>query len=235
MKFGLIFDSRAIDKNFSTGWGISFLIDENFLFDTGEKGSFLLNNLKNLNFDLKKIKKIFISHQHWDHTGGLWEILKETKAEVFICKSFSKEFKEKIISYGSNYIEIEKFKEIEEGFYTTGEMEGLFGGNPVFEHSLILKKQKGLVLVTGCAHPGILEIAERVKGKFKEEIDLLIGGFHLMEFEEEKIKNILSNLKNLNIKRVCPIHCSGEISRKFFEEEFGSAFVDLKVGQFLEI
>jgi len=45
--------------------------NENILFDTGAKGKILLNNIEKLDVDIEKISKIVISHEHWDHYGGL--------------------------------------------------------------------------------------------------------------------------------------------------------------------
>ena len=53
MKIKVIFDKEALDKNLRTGWGVSFLIDDKILFDTGENGQWLIDNMQNLNIDPK--------------------------------------------------------------------------------------------------------------------------------------------------------------------------------------
>ena len=77
MQIKILFDSVALNNSFSTGWGISYLIDNKILFDTGEKSSALLKNIENMNVDISGLSTVVISHDHWDHQGGLWGILKE--------------------------------------------------------------------------------------------------------------------------------------------------------------
>ena len=48
MQIKILFDSVSLNNKFSTGWGVSFLIDEKILFDTGEKSAPLLKNIKNI-------------------------------------------------------------------------------------------------------------------------------------------------------------------------------------------
>lgn len=58
--------------------GFSCLIEEKrkkILFDTGCEGPGLLYNIKKLGYNIKNINALIISHQHWDHTGGLFDVL----------------------------------------------------------------------------------------------------------------------------------------------------------------
>ena len=67
MKVRVIFEREKINKNFFSGWGNSYLVGEEVLFDTGEKSEYILNNLKMLNVNILDVKTIVISHNHWDH------------------------------------------------------------------------------------------------------------------------------------------------------------------------
>ena len=73
MQIKVLFDKDALNKTLYAGWGVSFLIGESILFDTGENGEWLIHNIKQLKVDLNKLQAAVISHDHWDHTRGLWE------------------------------------------------------------------------------------------------------------------------------------------------------------------
>src|SRR3989339_2068614 len=71
----IIYNNTSIQKGMKPAWGFSALIkynDKNILFDTGGKPDLLLGNMKALNISPEAITDIFISHGHWDHTGGLF-------------------------------------------------------------------------------------------------------------------------------------------------------------------
>lgn len=75
MEIKVVFNNDVINNIFSNGWGFSCLVDKRVLFDTGEKSEYLFHNMKQMNIDPANIEKVVISHDHWDHTGGLWDLL----------------------------------------------------------------------------------------------------------------------------------------------------------------
>lgn len=114
----------------------------NYLFDTGSGHSIVANSLI-LNKDLRSIRKVCLSHGHYDHTGGLPEVLK-LKAEVdvhahphvfsdriAVLKENGKETKRFVglpykkgylDSLGANFIFNTGFTEVEEKIFLTGEV-----------------------------------------------------------------------------------------------------------------
>ena len=255
MRVKILFDSEALDNKFSTGWGVSYLIGTKILFDTGGNSDFLLRNMKNMGVEASDLESVVISHDHLDHIGGLWGLLKENpKVKVFICPNFSKGFKNKIESYGNLLIEVDRFTKISEnihpirdiqysseaskisnGVYTTGELPGRYVFMYMPEQSLVLKTQNGLIILTGCAHPGIIKIIENAKQNISGDIYLVLGGFHLAGKSEGSIKEIINNFKQLHIKKVAPTHCTGEVAIALFKEEYRDDFIELKVGQTIEV
>jgi len=236
MKLKILFDKDTKNKKLHTGWGISFLVDEKILFDAGEKGSWLIENMKNLNVDIDKIETIVISHDHWDHRGGLWSILKEnSNPKVYVCPNFSKRFTNKVKSYGVQLAEAGKFTPISKNVYTTGEIEGRYAFRYMPEQALILEAREGLTLLTGCAHPGIIKIIENVKQHISSNVYLILGGFHLMGKHKKTIEPIVDKFKQLGIKKVAPSHCTGKNATKIFRKAYGGNFLEVEVGQIIEI
>jgi len=233
MEIKVVFDKKAVNKGLHTGWGLSLLVDNKILFDTGENGDWLLKNMGAMGINLDDIEGIVISHNHWDHTGGLEALLKakRKKTPVYICPGFSGELKELIATCGGEPVEVKKWQEICKNIYTTGELAGTYKGTPMPEESLVLKTKDGLSVITGCAHPGILEILNVVRNHFKrEQFSLVMGGFHLLEEDTRMIDLIVKEFKMMGIKKVAPTHCSGPEAEERFAKEYGEEFITVKVG-----
>ena len=238
MKLRILFDNYSVDeKRFKIGWGFSCLIEEEVLFDTGENGDILLRNAKEMGVEMKKVKKIIISHDHYDHTGGLKSLLQLNKeVKVFLLPDFSKKLKERVLQSGGEVVENEVPLEIHTDIYTTGKIEGVYAGRFMPEQSLVIRKGEGLVLLTGCSHPGIVNIVERVKEVFPGERFLLVlGGFHLLEKERREVEVVVNKMRELGVRRVGPTHCSGSEAIQVFKERYGRDFVSLGAGAIMEI
>ena len=237
MKIKVLFDKDREDKKLHIGWGVSFLVDDKILFDTGEKGKWLLENMRCLRVNIDKIEAIVISHDHWDHWGGLWDLLKSKKGmRIYICPNFSREFKEKAKRLGASLIEVDKLTQILPDIFSTGEIAGAYHGKYMAEQAMVLKTKNGLTIITGCAHPGVLKMVEKVKAKFpKEPIYLVLGGFHLMESDNRAIEIVAENFKKMGIIKAGPTHCSGPEAEKIFKKGYGKNFVSVKTGQILNV
>jgi 7,8-dihydropterin-6-yl-methyl-4-(beta-D-ribofuranosyl)aminobenzene 5'-phosphate synthase len=98
-----------------------------------------------------------------------------------------------------------------------------------------LETEKGVVLITGCAHPGIVEIVKTVKSLSDKPIYLALGGIHLFRKSEEDAKAIVQKLKALEIQYIAPSHCSGKDACRYCREIFGENYIDSSVGKNIEI
>ncbi len=228
-----IYDNYQHDQNLQTGWGFSCLVDADdrkLLFDTGAEGSILLDNMKKLGIDPQKIDCVVLSHAHGDHTGGLDDFLEENSGvKVYLLKSFPEGFKKKVESTGAEVVEVGDSITISEKVSTTGEL-----GTSIKEQSLMIKTSKGLVVITGCAHPGIVDIVRHAKKITGEEIYLVLGGFHLLNLSETQLKEVIKGFRELGVKKAAPCHCSGDKTREVFRQEYGEDFIENGVGKIIE-
>ncbi len=231
------YDNYKFNPELKTGWGFSCLIkieDKNILFDTGGDHLKLLYNMEKLKIDPKKIDMVVLSHIHWDHVGGLAGILETNpNVDVYLPKSFPPKFKEEIKSYGARVVEVDNATKIFDGVYTTGELGTWIKW--IKEQSLIVKTEKGLVVVTGCAHPGVVNIVKSAKKLINDKVYLVIGGFHLLAATDLSLRKIIKNFRELGVKKVAPCHCSGNRTRKLFEEEYKKDFIENGVGKIVKI
>lgn len=237
MKIKIIALGSTRFDRFMRRWGVSFLIGEDVLFDTFGDPGVLLNNMRKFNIDVAKIKHIILSHDDWDHISGLWYLLRERKdITVYICPGFKQEIKKRIASFGVRVIEVEPFMEIKEDIFSTGQIQGSCAGRLISEQALIVKFLKNITIITGCAHPGIVNIINVVKKHFsKERIYFVLGGLHLKDNTVETNMNIMRELRDFGIRKVAPMHCTGKLATKLMRGTFGYGFLPAKEGDSIEL
>ena len=103
------------------------------------------------------------------------------------------------------------------------------------EEALILDTDQGLVIVTGCAHPGIVDVVRGAKRQRGKAIRLLVGGFHLLRQSERRIRETISELKALGVNQVAPSHCTGDRATALFRDAWGDGFLEGGCGAIIEI
>ena len=186
MKITIIYDNTAFRKDLQADWGFSALLEikeRNILFDTGANGRILLSNMERLKINPKEIEDIFISHLHWDHTGGLSSFLHlNNQVKLWIPSYFSE------VEGAREFIEVKKPTKLYEGIYSTGELDEI-------EQSLCVETEKGIVIIVGCSHPRMEHIL-RTASQFGKVYGI-IGGLHGTRPEA---------LRNLSL--ICATHCT---------------------------
>jgi 7,8-dihydropterin-6-yl-methyl-4-(beta-D-ribofuranosyl)aminobenzene 5'-phosphate synthase len=228
LRITILYDNHPFDPRLKTGWGFSALIEfhgQTLLFDTGGDGRVLLENMQALEMDPARIQSIVLSHAHGDHTGGLIALLDGSrKPTVYLLPSFAEAYKNQIAQL-TQVNQVTSGQVIADDILTTGEIKGT---TP--EQALLIRTQNGLVIITGCAHPGIVQIIERAVELTGDPVYLVLGGFHLRDKSNADISAILADFRRLGVQNVAPAHCTGENTIALFAAQYGEAFIQTGVG-----
>ena len=237
--FTIVYDNNRYDERLQTAWGFACLVESGkttVLFDTGGDGPMFLGNMVKLDVAPQAIDAIVLSHAHGDHTGGLGALLSTgAQPTVYVPASFSSSFKDDVRAR-TELVEVVGPMEILPGFYTTGEV-----GSGIVEQALVVETGAGLVVVTGCAHPGVVEMVRRARDARRaregvgSEVYLVMGGFHLGSASRQRIEGIIADFRDLGVRKVAPCHCTGDLAREMFAEAFGADFVPAGVGRVVAI
>jgi 7,8-dihydropterin-6-yl-methyl-4-(beta-D-ribofuranosyl)aminobenzene 5'-phosphate synthase len=270
----LVEDYSGYESPFLAQHGVSFLItgEKTILFDVGQKAFPLLYNMGKLGLDPSTIDYIFLSHCHYDHTGGLRDVLKAINKKIPVIAHstiFRPHFSEKqsenvgmpfrretIQEYGQLVLRDTPF-EIMKNAYSTGEITHredfekeatrqlhlytLENGNPVKDWliddmSVVMKTPEGLVIVTGCSHAGVVSIVHHaVSMTHEKRIKAVIGGFHLINAEEEYIEKTAEALRAQKVKALYTGHCTGLRAEARFLDLWGEDFHKLHSGLVIDL
>jgi 7,8-dihydropterin-6-yl-methyl-4-(beta-D-ribofuranosyl)aminobenzene 5'-phosphate synthase len=227
-------DNNPFRKGVETSWGFSCFIegmDRTVLFDSGNNPFLLLRNMERMEIAPADIDTILLSHMHWDHTGGVYGVIENNnELTVFLPQSFSDKFKDDIKGQGVEITEVRETIKICNDVFSTGE-----SGESIKEQSLIIRTKKGLIVITGCAHPGIISIIKKTREIIGEEMLMVLGGFHLGEESKERLKEIVLNFRKLGVEYVAPCHCTGKNAEQLFRGEYGGNFIRVGAGRVINI
>ena len=228
----ILYDNYTAAEGVETDWGFSCLVEgteKTILFDAGANQETFARNADALNVDLTNVDVVVISHEHDDHTGGLPRLFAmNSNVPVYHPVSFSEDFTQSVRRAGAEAVPADKPVQICRDVYSTGEM-----GSRIKEQSMILKTAQGLVVITGCAHPGIVEILEKAREIAGGDIYMVFGGFHLREHPDDAVNEIIRRFRELGVKKCGATHCTGDRQIELFKRAYGQDFVKIGVGKVL--
>lgn len=234
LRITVVYDNTAFQQDLEADWGFSCLIEgleRTILFDTGASGTILLNNMDRLGIDPGDVQTVLLSHEHWDHVDGLDGFLeRNADVDVLLLGSFPFKLSSTISAFGGRTVVVDGPLEIVPGAYSTGPMRG-----EMEEQSLLLATDRGTIVITGCAHPGIAETVRRAAELTGQEILLVMGGFHLRSCSESDVMEIIGEFRRLGVRFAGPCHCTGEEQIRVFEREYGSNFVSIGAGRRIDM
>ena len=264
------------------GHGLAFLIQtqvgENsyeILYDTGPSGEILLHNLKVLNLDISSVDAIVMSHGHWDHFGGLLDVLKKMRKKevpVYIHPKMLNPRRtvihtdegtkitdfpliptlEEIVAAGGRPVssanpvllagnailrtgEIPRQTEYEIGFpnhQILVDDKWIDDTKVIDDNCLGIQTASGIVVITGCAHSGIVNsVREVMRLSGEKRVRAIIGGFHLMgKKTTPRIRKTIADLKEIGPSMIVPCHCTGAPAQHLFAQELSEAYVTGSTG-----
>jgi len=233
LKLTVLYDNIPYKKRLRTDWGFSCLVeglDKTILFDAGRFDNIFMSNISKFQIDPHQIDNLFISHDHPDHIGGVMKFLEvRPKINVALVKSFRSGFKKAVRKRGADITEIDRPSIVTNNCFSVGEMKSFVKN----EHALVIRTDKGSIILTGCAHPGIVEIVKRTKKITNDEVLLVMGGFHLLMDDGSSIRKKATRLKEIGVQYVAPTHCSGEEAQQIFAKLFGDRYLDSGLGRII--
>ena len=224
LRVSILFNNVPFAPGLETAWGFAAVIEgleQTLLFDTGGDGGVLLANMARMGIDPGEIDAVFLSHFHDDHTRGLHRFLQRNRnATVFMPASFPSDFQASTRKSGARVVPIAASRKLFARAYSSGPM-----GQAPEEQALMLDTDQGLVIVTGCAHPGVVDIVRQAKRRHGKTVRLLPGGFHLLRKPERRILTTINELKALAVAQVAPSHCTGDRATALFRDSWGEDFL----------
>jgi 7,8-dihydropterin-6-yl-methyl-4-(beta-D-ribofuranosyl)aminobenzene 5'-phosphate synthase len=192
----------------------------NILFDTGQ-GFSASHNANQMGVDLKLVDKIVLSHGHFDHTGGLKQVLLDIGREIEVIAHPD------IWAAKFNRPEGEEARYIGIPFHrqSLGARFNL-SREPMRISDNIMTTGAGLVVILGCAHHGVINTlyrAQKLTGV--KAIYAVYGGSHLINATEERVWLTIAALKELGVQQLGLGHCTGLAASAIMAMEFGDRFL----------
>jgi len=234
LRITVLYDNTAHRQDCSADWGFACLIEgteTTILFDTGTKADVFAANVGALRVDLSHVDALVISHPHGDHTGGIPVALKARPGlSVLLPFGSPSALAESLRSDGASVLAPEGPADVGRDALVTGP-----AGGRVPEQALVVRRPEGLVVVTGCSHPGIVAIVEKAKQVAGGKLLAVLGGFHLLEHSDDAVAGIVARFQELGVEKVGATHCTGEKAIEAFRKAYGARFVEMGAGRVVEL
>jgi len=225
----VIYDNTVKTPGLASDWGLSLLIEgleKRVLFDTGAKADIFASNVKQMKVDLSTVDLLVLSHEHGDHTAGIPAFVAMRRGiPVLMPHSFTDAFKTQMDGAGLKPVMVDGPAVITPHLYTSGQF-----AHEIPEQALVLDTRDGLVVITGCSHPGIVDMLRTIKAAFKKNISTVVGGLHLMNKTDAEMTAIIGDMKAMGVAGCGATHCTGDRQIAMIREAFGANWLEMGAG-----
>jgi len=221
----ILYDNRA-QADLRPGWGFSAWIsvgDESVLFDTGADKLVFEQNARALGCNLSTLGALALSHEHCDHIGAVSSVVRKG-LRLYVPASSRRRFAGHRKG-GVQVIAVRGPEQVCPGVKSTGQF-----GRKIREQALLVDGTEGPALVTGCAHAGIVTVANLATKLAGRPLALIVGGFHLYRNDEAEVRYVAEQLLHLGVERIAPCHCTGDAATAILRDAFGERFVEVSAG-----
>ena len=233
-------------------WGYSALVEADghkILYDTGASPDLVLQNARALHVDLSDVEDVVLSHNHWDHVGGLLTLRRELSktnpravsrvhvgAGIFQPRLTDagedrnglKDIRAQYLATGGRFVVHDAATELQPGVWFTGPVprpndeknwnpglsletpRGRIEDNVPEDSSLLFDTDDGTVILTGCGHAGIVNIAAYAHHVIGPAPLLgVVGGLHLFAASDATLAWTGAQLKSYGVRNLLAGHCTG--------------------------
>jgi 7,8-dihydropterin-6-yl-methyl-4-(beta-D-ribofuranosyl)aminobenzene 5'-phosphate synthase len=226
----ILYDNRA-QADLRPGWGFSAWVsagDESVLFDTGADKLVFEQNARALGCNLSTLGALVLSHEHCDHIGAVSAATRKG-LRLYVPAAFARRFAGERRN-GIEVVAIRSPAQICPGVKSTGQF-----GRKIREQALLVDGAEGPVLMTGCAHAGIVTVAELATRLAGRPLSLILGGFHLYRHDEAEVRYVAEQLLRLGVVRIAPCHCTGDAAIAILRDAYGKRLVEVSAGTALSV
>jgi 7,8-dihydropterin-6-yl-methyl-4-(beta-D-ribofuranosyl)aminobenzene 5'-phosphate synthase len=253
LKITVLVTNVAGDPHAGDGeWGFAALVEvdgHRILYDTGASADLVLRNARALNIDLSDVEEVVLSHNHWDHVGGLMALRTEfsktnpralsrvhVSARIFEPRLTDtnedhnglKTIRAQYLATGGEFIVHDGPTELYPGVWLTGPVprpnneknwipglwletpNGRVEDNVPEDTPLLFDTNDGTVILTGCGHAGIVNIAEYARQTLgTQPLLAIVGGLHLFAASDQTLAWTAARLKSYGLQNLLAAHCTG--------------------------
>ncbi len=221
VRFSSVYDEGALpDTNLIGAAGMSVLVEADgrrTLFGLGRRPRYLEHNMFSMDIEPDSIDQVVVSHGHADHFGGLKGFLKDRSSPIDVYApagawggrrtlfgqtgiSEPPEYAGKVVRH-----DIPGWVQLSEHVCVTPPLTD----NGSEESFLVVDSKSGLILLSGCCHPGLDHVFDAVKSRFGRYPTALIGGLHITRKADTLADLYAGYLRDNDCRRLYLNHCTG--------------------------